>query len=137
MKSPEIQSAIRFEKFNITKCNITASPDLKYEDLKDIAIEFEFGTGFSSSEKKKFSVSFIISLRKKDDSKLSLEVEALSVFKTKDIITADFKNSNFALINAPAIAFPFLRSFIQTICVNIGIPPIILPSFNFAAAQKK
>lgn len=136
MKSPEIQRAIKFDRFNVTKCNITSDPDLKSEDLKDISIEFKFGPGFCDAEPNKFRVSFIISLVKEDPARLSLDVESICEFSTIQPITDDFKKSNFALINAPAIGFPFLRSFIQTLCVNIGIPPIILPSFNFAAAKK-
>lgn len=138
MKSPEIQYAIKFDRFNVTKCNVISDPNLKSEDLKDIAIEFKFGTGFSDAESNKFQVSFIISLslKKEDLSRLSLEIEAICDFSTNVQITENFKESDFALINAPAIGFPFLRSFIQTLCVNIGIPPIILPSFNFAAAKK-
>jgi preprotein translocase subunit SecB len=54
-----------------------------------------------------------------------------AIFKTQNPIDEDFRTSSFVKINAPAIAFPFLRSFITTITVNAGYNAIILPSVNF------
>ncbi len=135
MKSPKIQNALKFNRFSVTKCNVDCDPDIKSEDLQDISIKFRFGPSFSEAEKNKFRVSFIISLAKKGPRNLFIDIEAFCEFLTSDPIDENFKMSDFASINAPAIGFPFLRSFIQTLCVNMGIPPIVLPSFNFAAAK--
>lgn len=48
-----------------------------------------------------------------------------------DIITDKFKNGSFPAINAPAIAFPYLRSFLSIITMLSGYPPVMLPSVNF------
>ncbi len=134
MKTPPKQNAISLDTFKVVKCNYKVSPDIRVEMLKDLSIAFKFGTGFSKNEMHKFIVKFMISITLPDVEKFSLAVDAQTSFSTQEAIDKRFKDSDFANINAPAIAFPFLRSFIQTICVNAGIPPIVLPSFNFAEA---
>ena len=46
-------------------------------------------------------------------------------------ITEDFKLSSFPKINAPAIAFPYLRAFVSNLTLQSGLEPVILPSINF------
>lgn len=52
-------------------------------------------------------------------------------FQTDHEISPEYLQSNAIKINAPAIAFPFLRSFITTLTANAGFPPVILPPINF------
>ena len=58
-------------------------------------------------------------------------------FETDSPITEDFKKSSFPLINAPAIAFPYLRSFLSVLTMQAGYSPIMLPSINFVEFAKK
>ena len=134
MKKPQVQNAISLESFRILKSDFNVTEDIDGSILENLKIEFKFATGFSHEQSKRFVVKFIISIQHNDDSAFKLNVESQTTFTTQKDITEEFKSSGFANINAPAIAFPFLRSFIQTLCVNAGIPPIILPSFNFAEA---
>lgn len=134
MKTPPKQNAISLESFKIVKCNYKVSPSISSEMLKDLNIGFKFGTGFSKDESHRFIVKFMLSIKLPDEKNLSIAVDSQTSFTTQNAIDETFRDSHFANINAPAIAFPFLRSFIQTICINAGIPPIVLPSFNFAEA---
>lgn len=133
MKEPQIQNAISLTTFSIDKCDFVV--DSIYEK-KDLEIKFQFANGYNESEQNSFKVKFIIELTSKVEGTFKLCVESTALFKTQEVINNDFKESSFATLNAPAIAFPFLRSFIQTFCVNAGIPPIILPSFNFSEIKK-
>lgn len=60
-----------------------------------------------------------------------LKIEFLAIFGTSEKIDADFKKSTFVKSSSPAIAFPYLRSFISTFTLNAGLPPLILPAYNF------
>jgi hypothetical protein len=62
---------------------------------------------------------------------LTLSVKFHVWFQAENPVTPEYLDSPGIKINAPAIAFPFLRSFITTISSNAGYPPIILPSVNF------
>ena len=60
-----------------------------------------------------------------------LKIEFVAIFGTSEAIDDSFKKSTFVKINSPAIAFPYLRSFISTLTLNAGLPPLILPAYNF------
>ena len=51
-------------------------------------------------------------------------------------IDEKFKESNFPIINAPAIAYPFLRAFVSNFFVSSGYYPILLPTYNFTKFKK-
>ncbi len=70
------------------------------------------------------------------DVMFDLTVESLFTFRLDDKITEDFKLSDFPKINAPAIAFPYLRAFISNLTLQAGVPPVILPSINFVELAK-
>ncbi|EGX6962633.1 TPA: protein-export chaperone SecB [Vibrio alginolyticus] len=104
-----------------------------YAELKNF--HMEYGCGARAEEPESFFVFFNVKL-KIDDSHL-LNIEYTANFETDSEIDEKFKESSFAKVNAPAIAFPFLRAFISTFLLNAGYEPVILPSFNFVALGKQ
>ncbi|MBY8006804.1 protein-export chaperone SecB [Vibrio fluvialis] len=66
----------------------------------------------------------------------TLKIRYVALFKADEVISTEFKESGFPRINAPAIAYPFLRSFLGTFLLNAGYKPILLPSFNFVKASR-
>lgn len=76
-----------------------------------------------------FAVQFALNMQ---DPMYSLSIKALYEFKLLDGIVDDsFKASSFPKVNAPAIAFPYLRALISTITLQAGLGPVMLPSINF------
>ncbi len=98
---------------------------------------FELGleTGFSEDDLKSFRIKFKAVISSKEG--YDLTVEYSSFFETDEDINESFKKSNFVTINAPAIAYPFLRSFISIITLNAGYEPILIPTINFQALAQK
>lgn len=90
---------------------------------------FDFDVRYDDVQDNIFYIIFDVQIEHPTDFKLSAKY--VSVFKTSEKIDDEFKNSEFTTINAPAIAFPFLRSFVATITLNSGFTPAILPSINF------
>ena len=66
-----------------------------------------------------------------------LDVVYLAEFTTDSDLDEDFKKSKFPYVNAPAIAYPFFRSFVAHLLLNSGLKPIFLPSVNFENLYKK
>jgi preprotein translocase subunit SecB len=91
-------------------------------------------TGFSDDNNKIFSIIFTLKLINEE---FQLEIEAIAHFGTIESINEDFKNSPFLKINAPAIAYPYLRAFISTLILNMGFSPVVLPTVNFVAMNKQ
>jgi preprotein translocase subunit SecB len=64
---------------------------------------------------------------------IEVDISYIAEFATDSPISDEFKESNFPKVNAPAIAFPYLRAFISNLLLSSGFTPLILPSINFAA----
>ncbi len=83
---------------------------------------------FDGEHKKKFNIIFTMSLENND---FKLKLKAVAQFSTDQDIDEEFIQSPFVKINAPAIAFPYVRTFISNLTLNSGYNPIVLPAFNF------
>lgn len=92
------------------------------------------GNSFDTNNPNEFSVLFDISIQ---NPQYDLKIKYIYMFSSNQEITEEFKVSTFPSVNAPAIAFPFLRSFISSITLQAGYSPIILPSINFTKEIKK
>jgi preprotein translocase subunit SecB len=42
----------------------------------------------------------------------------------------------FSTINGPAIIFPYIREYLSSLSIKAGIPPIVLPPYNFTILPK-
>jgi preprotein translocase subunit SecB len=104
-----------------------------YDGDEDFTISF--GNGYSDDDLKSFIVKFDISVKSGHGYKFDLEY--IAEFGTDDEISDDFISSHFPVVNAPAIAYPFMRSFVSTVTLNAGYEPVILPTINFQAMLKQ
>jgi len=118
--------------------------DIKFIESKLLSLSFlteqeglednfnlKYTSAFSADELKKFIVKFDVNLT--SDNGVSISLEYGGLFETEVEITEEFQQEKFVTINAPAIIFPYLRSFVTTFTVNAGLQPIILPTINFQA----
>ena len=135
MKKVAVQNAIQMSGFRVIKCRFNSAGNITSDDFDDMIIDFQFATAFNAKEEKKYIIKFLLGVKSKNRGKIDLQVESVAFFETEQPINDEFKQSSFALLNSPAIAFPFLRSFVQTFSVNSGVPPIILPAMNFSKAE--
>lgn len=65
------------------------------------------------------------------------EIDFIARFQSKIPITQEFKDSNFPKVNAPAIAYPFIRAFVNNFFVNSGYNPVLLPTYNFTKSVQE
>lgn len=112
--------------------------NLSFSILNEVRNEnsFDLSTGhfFTEEDKKNFGIGFEVTI---NDKEFDLKLEALFTFKLDEDLTEDFKLSDFPKINAPAIAFPYLRAFVSNITLQSGFEPVMLPSINFVALAEK
>ena len=101
----------------------------------ELGIQLDVKPVFDESESKGFGIVFHIGLNSKPKD-FKMKITAVAHFSTTEDIDDDFKNSMFVSVNAPAIAFPFVRAFISNLTLNSGYDPVILPSFNFVKFSK-
>jgi len=100
------------------------------ESILEDDFKLSFENGYSEENDKSFIVRFSVTISSLEESFL-LELKYIGFFTTEEAITEEFQKSNFPTVNAPAIAYPFMRSFINTITVNSSLNPVIIPTINF------
>lgn len=128
--SPAVQNKIKFVKFFVKSLKYKIENENQNDISEDLDISLKLCSVFNDENDKNYLVNFKLEIKSKDED-LVIKVNAFGLFSTLDAITEEFKISSFVKVSSPAIAFPFLRSYINTITTNSGISPIILPSFNF------
>ena len=113
---------------------VTTNIVLDYHSLPvpggDATVTTQLTGHLDKNDRQRFSVRFEVSVEGPDKS-YSLIVKTLAFFECDEAYDDDFSKSTFFRMNAPAIAYPYVRSFISTLTLNAGIPPLILPTYNF------
>ncbi len=82
-----------------------------------------------------FGVFFNVEMVQQEE--FSLELTFVAWFESPEPLAQEQISSPFARINAPAIAFPYLRSFISLLTLNSGFKPVILSTVNFIEMFKE
>lgn len=132
MDKPLQQPAIRLIDFIVSSVHMDIKNPSDPELMKSIEVEVGVSTGFNKEDFTHYTVNFDVSINNKIES-IKLSVKAMGLFETNSEMDEEFKTSGLVQINSPAIAFPFVRSFINTLTTNAGMQPIILPAFNFSS----
>lgn len=127
---------IRFLDYQVVKLKFTASQKLldylAEIDDKDFGIEYYV----VFSKDKEFLINFKIEIvDSNNDGEFLLDF--LARFGTSEIIDSAFQDSHFPKVNAPAIAYPFLRSCVNHFFVNLGYNSVLLPTYNFTKSTQK
>lgn len=118
----------------VTSLNLIQSSEVgDFSDLEELGFMFE--PVFLEESSNFFKVFFVLRLKIKSSHLLVIEYE--SEFELDSACDDVFVSSDFPYVNAPAIAFPYLRAFVSTFLLNAGYEPIMLPSMNFSAMHKK
>jgi len=129
-KQPVVQNKIKFVKFFVKSLKFKNEKDDESDVSEDLDIVLNVSSGFNDENDRDYLINFKLEVKSKEED-LLIKVNAVGLFSAMDAITEEFKESSFVKVSSPAIAFPFLRSYVNTITSNSGISPIILPSFNF------
>lgn len=101
---------------------------------KKNSFNLSMGHFFSEENSKEFGIGFRINVK---DEEFNILMEMVFLFELDENVDEKFKQSDFLTINAPAIAFPYVRSYISNLTLQSGFSPIILPSVNFVKLAKK
>jgi len=124
---------IQLSRWKVQELSLKLKKSPSESKPKKQSFTLSLGNSFSESSKKEFSIAFQIVI---DDIDFDLSLEMVFFFKLDSDVTEEFKTSKFISINAPAIAFPFVRSYISNLTLQSGLSTIILPSVNFVEFSK-
>src|SRR5690554_5807335 len=118
-------------KISLAQTRVESLSLVAAEDVSEQRFDLSFGDGYSDDDVQSFVIRFTLMLISPQG--YELNVVFLAFFSTDEDVSEEFKASHFVRINAPAIAYPFLRSFVSTVTVNSGYDSVILPALNFQA----
>lgn len=130
MSKPEVQAAITFIKYHAYDIKFVSTDEYNEASPNNFAINLGFVSKFKEELPNVFRIDFNLNIKNESGS-FELIVNFAATFESSMPINADFLKSDFVKINAPAIAFPYMRAFISTFTLNAGYAPVILPTFNF------
>ena len=126
---------IRFKHIQFTELE-TIVKTLDKNVTSELETSLNIDNAFNDENLNEFIVNFYIKIENSEKT-FQLKLKAIAQFSTKEDVTDEFKKSPFIEINAPAIAFPYVRKFISNLTLNMGYNPILLPTFNFVELSKK
>lgn len=74
----------------------------------------------------------VMKVELEDEERFTLSLDAIGNFEINDDLTPELK-AKFVNSNAPAIMFPYVRSFISTLTSNMGntIETLVIPTYFF------
>lgn len=129
MITPEKQLLITFDRITVHKFSMTA-PEDSSKKLDDLDVSIGYSPFFNDENGHEIKVKFHIRVFNQDNTFI-FECLSTGYFQSSEQLGPEFKTSDWGKVNAPAIAFPFIRAFISTVTLNAGYSPVILPSYNF------
>lgn len=121
---------IHLKNTRVESLNLTSNKKITEDSLS-----LNIANGYSDKDLNFFIVKFDIEVESEHGYELQLEYVA--EFETDENISIDFKKSHFPVVNAPAIAYPYMRSFVSLLTLNSGYESLLLPTVNFQELAKK
>jgi len=134
----QVQNIIRLENINFPVLELASSNLIISESILDnVNMNLSFDVLFTEENNSTFIVRFNLELNSEEEKQsFKAKVSMSAVFSTEKPMEEDFRNSDFIQINAPAIAFPYLRSFVTNITTQAGYKPLILPIITLTLMKK-
>lgn len=125
---------IKLIDYKVVNLSLNAPENGLNRELASNDLKLEVGQFYPDDENQIFGIGFKVALSQEC---YSINVEMRFFFRADSIITDEFKNGPFPSINAPAIAFPYLRCFLSILTMQAGYPSVMIPSVNFVEFAKR
>lgn len=110
------------------------SSHIEFADEVSKGFEIEFRPrGIIHNRKKIFYLILGVSVKDKEN-RLKIEVNVEGQFKFEN--REDERIEDFLYLNAPAILFPYIRAYINTLSSLSGNRPIVLPTLNLSGMRE-
>lgn len=118
--------------FNGAKVHSVELVELVDSEENEESFSLDFSPIFFDDNEHYFLLQFKLSIISVDEpDPFKMELEYCGSFTTEQPIDEEFKESHFPHVNAPAIVYPYLRSFVSTFTLNAGANTTLLGTINF------
>jgi preprotein translocase subunit SecB len=119
-------SAFKLEQFVVRESHIVRNPSKQ----GDISVAMN-PSGIVDPEAKLFHLYLDVELKDENDS-LKINIAVLGIFKFRQNVKLETLE-NYFYVNAPAIMFPYVRSYISALTSLSGLNVINLPLLNMTS----
>lgn len=124
----EIQEVkFRFINFLVRESHIV----IKEQGEHKIAVNFT-AKGFIFKNLNQFHLELEVDI-KEESERFYVHLNTISVFEFPEETTPEQYKSSFFTLNAPAIAFPYIRAYITNLTAQSSLFTITLPTYNLTA----
>lgn len=132
------QNAIRLRKVQFPDIHLRNNElYISQKKQEEIDYDLSYKILFNKTNKKKFLIRFDLKLNNLEVKERIQSVVMTAFFESEIELDEETKNSDFIQLNSPAIAFPYLRSFVTTLTTLAGYVPIILPTINISRLKSE
>lgn len=121
-------SPFRLESFTIVESHIIRNSEV----LGDVDVKIN-PIGLLNRKAQTFNLALEVEV--KDASSLSININCIGAFKFKSELE-EKDLSNYFLVNAPALIFPYVRSYISALTALSGLNAINLPVMNLSSMKE-
>ena len=122
-------SPFKLESFTVIESHITREP--KKVGNVEVSINPK---GVLNRSLKNFSLFLEVML--KDSSSFDINISCIGSFVFKKDISEQ-EMSNYFLINAPAIVFPYIRAYVSAVTALSGLPAVNIPVMNLSMMKEE
>jgi preprotein translocase subunit SecB len=121
----------RFVNFFVRESHIV----FKEQGDPKFAINFN-ANGYVFKNLNQFHLELFVDI-KEETEKFHIHLNTISVFEFPEDTTEEAYTSNYFTLNAPALAFPYIRAYISNLTAQSGLFTITLPTYNLTAMGEK
>lgn len=123
METPATQSSFKFLKY-IVKESILNIKSIPID--KALKLNLQLDVDLDVEDRK----SVLRMALKVQDASDSMDLKVVMEGWFEDVESSKDQKEAFMCMNAPAILFPYMRSFVTTLTAQAGIQAIIIPTLN-------
>jgi preprotein translocase subunit SecB len=122
---PEVK--FRFLNFIVRESHIVLNEQGDYK----ISVNFN-PKGYIFTTLNQFHLELAVEV-KEASNKFQININAVAIFEFDAGADIEQYKSGFFILNAPAIAFPYIRAYISNLTTQSGLFTVTLPTFNLSA----
>lgn len=118
--------SFKFVNFLVKESHIVLNEHGEFK----ISVDFN-PKGYILKSLNQFHLELNIEVKEESD-RFNIKLSTIAVFEFDSEIDIDKYSSSLFIVNAPAIAFPYLRAYITNLTAQSGLFTITLPTFNLS-----
>jgi preprotein translocase subunit SecB len=117
----------RFINFIVKESNIV----LKEQGEFNINVDFD-PKGYIFKSLNQFHLELNVEVKEVSD-KFNVKIKSIAIFEFDSQADLEQYTNTYFILNAPSIAFPYIRAYISNLTTQSGLFTITLPTFNLTA----